>query len=49
MNCPRCSSEPIVKNGLTHRGKQNFKCRGQIGCSKTQISTSYRRNQSLDR
>ncbi|HIK12876.1 MAG TPA: IS1 family transposase [Oscillatoriaceae cyanobacterium M33_DOE_052] len=27
MNCPRCNSENIVKNGLTHSGKQNFKCR----------------------
>ncbi|WP_445727659.1 IS1 family transposase [Kamptonema formosum] len=27
MNCPRCGSENIVKNGLTHSGKQNFKCR----------------------
>ncbi|WP_445727645.1 transposase-like zinc-binding domain-containing protein [Kamptonema formosum] len=24
MNCPRCGSENIVKNGLTHRDKQNF-------------------------
>jgi insertion element IS1 protein InsB len=27
MKCPRCNSQYIVKNGQTHTGKQNFKCR----------------------
>jgi len=27
MNCPKCDSEYILKNGRTHSGKQNFKCR----------------------
>jgi len=27
MKCPRCYSQYIVKNGHTHTGKQNFKCR----------------------
>ena len=27
MKCPRCNSQYIVKNGHTHTGKQNFKCR----------------------
>ena len=27
MNCPKCNSEYILKNGRTHSGKQNFKCR----------------------
>ena len=26
MNCPKCSSEHIVKNGSRQNGKQNFKC-----------------------
>src|SRR4028119_1690139 len=27
MNCPKCNSEYILKNGHTRSGKQNFKCR----------------------
>ena len=27
MKCPRYNSQYIVKNGHTHMGKQNFKCR----------------------
>ena len=27
MKCPRYNSQYIVKNGHTHTGKQNFKCR----------------------
>src|SRR4028118_484788 len=27
MNCPKCNSEYILKNGCTRSGKQNFKCR----------------------
>jgi len=27
MNCPKCNSEYLLKNGRTHSGKQNFKCR----------------------
>ncbi len=27
MKCPRCYSQYIVKNGHTHTGKQNLKCR----------------------
>jgi insertion element IS1 protein InsB len=27
MECPECSSEQIVKNGITHNGKQNHKCK----------------------
>ncbi len=27
MLCPNCESSHIVKNGRTHSGKQNFKCR----------------------
>jgi len=27
MNCPKCNSEYILKNGRTRSGKQNFKCR----------------------
>src|SRR6476469_6161431 len=27
MQCPKCESQYIVKNGHTHTGKQNFKCR----------------------
>ncbi|MFK0735035.1 MAG: IS1 family transposase [Gloeotrichia echinulata GP01] len=27
MNCPKCNSKNIVKNGHTHYGKQRFKCR----------------------
>ncbi|WP_445251740.1 MULTISPECIES: IS1/IS1595 family N-terminal zinc-binding domain-containing protein [unclassified Microcoleus] len=27
MNCPKCNSEYILKNGRTHSGKQNFKGR----------------------
>ncbi|XZF61462.1 MAG: IS1/IS1595 family N-terminal zinc-binding domain-containing protein [Gloeotrichia echinulata DVL01] len=26
MNCPKCNSKNIVKNGHTHYGKQRFKC-----------------------
>ncbi len=26
--CPRCDSNQIVKNGLTHNGNQNNKCTG---------------------
>jgi transposase-like protein len=26
MNCPKCGSLNVKKNGLTHSGKQNFKC-----------------------
>ena len=26
MLCPRCNSNESVKNGLTHYGKQRFKC-----------------------
>ena len=27
MQCPKCESQYVVKNGHTHTGKQNFKCR----------------------
>ena len=27
LYCPSCESERIVKNGKTHTGKQNHKCR----------------------
>lgn len=27
LNCPSCESGRIVKNGKTHTGKQNHKCR----------------------
>lgn len=27
MTCPTCGSHDISKNGTTHRGKQNYKCR----------------------
>ncbi|MBD1930257.1 MULTISPECIES: IS1 family transposase, partial [Cyanophyceae] len=27
MQCPKCDSQYVVKNGHTHTGKQNFKCR----------------------
>ena len=26
-NCPRCGSKHVVKNGKSHSGKQNHKCR----------------------
>jgi transposase-like protein len=26
MNCPSCQSSNIVKNGLIHNGKQNYRC-----------------------
>ena len=26
MNCPKCNSTEIVKNGRTHYGKQRFRC-----------------------
>ena len=25
--CPNCGSDDIMKNGTTHRGKQNYQCR----------------------
>lgn len=27
MTCPTCGSHDIIKNGLTHRAKQNYKCK----------------------
>jgi len=27
LSCPTCSSDDIMKNGRTRRGKQNHKCR----------------------
>ena len=27
MTCPTCGSHDISKNGTSHRGKQNYKCR----------------------
>lgn len=27
MNCPSCQSSNIVKNGLIHNGKQNYRCK----------------------
>jgi transposase-like protein len=27
MQCPKCDSQYVVKNGHTHSGKQIFKCR----------------------
>lgn len=27
MQCPKCGSQSVIKNGHTHTGKQNFKCR----------------------
>ncbi len=27
MNCPKCSSTELVKNGIRSSGKQNFKCK----------------------
>ena len=27
MTCPTCGSHDISKNGMTRRGKQNYKCR----------------------
>ena len=26
MNCPKCHSRQVVKNGHTHYGKQRFRC-----------------------
>lgn len=26
MNCPKCHSTQVVKNGHTHYGKQRFRC-----------------------
>lgn len=26
QNCPACTSKKVKKNGLTHYGKQNYKC-----------------------
>lgn len=26
LNCPKCDSGKIVKNGMIHNAKQNFKC-----------------------
>lgn len=27
-DCPECQSHHVIKNGKTHFGKQNYKCRG---------------------
>lgn len=27
LRCPNCGSDDIMKNGMTRRGKQNYKCR----------------------
>ncbi len=27
MNCPKCSSTELIKNGIRNGGKQNFKCK----------------------
>ncbi|MGN7611039.1 IS1/IS1595 family N-terminal zinc-binding domain-containing protein, partial [Magnetococcales bacterium HHB-1] len=27
MQCPKCFSKAIVKNGFIHNGKQNYKCK----------------------
>lgn len=27
MTCPTCGSHDIIKNGLSHRAKQNYKCK----------------------
>jgi insertion element IS1 protein InsB len=27
MKCPSCESSTIVKNGLIHNGKQNYRCK----------------------
>ena len=27
MNCPRCRSENIIRNGSIHNGKQKYECR----------------------
>jgi insertion element IS1 protein InsB len=27
MNCPKCESSKVVKNGCIHNGKQNYRCR----------------------
>ncbi len=27
LNCPKCQSNQISKNGKIHNGKQNYKCR----------------------
>ncbi len=29
MKCPRCESEPIVKNGRIHNGKPKYKCKAR--------------------
>ena len=26
MNCPKCNSELIIKNGIARSGKQNYRC-----------------------
>ncbi|WP_445242397.1 transposase-like zinc-binding domain-containing protein [Microcoleus sp. S13_C5] len=31
MNCPKCNSEYILKNGRTRSQKQNFKGASQFG------------------
>jgi insertion element IS1 protein InsB len=28
MNCPKCESEEIVKNGSIHTGAQKYRCKG---------------------
>lgn len=27
MNCPKCDSQKIIKNGSIHNGKQKFRCK----------------------
>ncbi|WP_199192574.1 IS1 family transposase [Chlorogloea sp. CCALA 695] len=45
LNCPKCGSEKIVKNGFIHNGNQNHKCRDCKApiCANPPQSSSYRR------
>ena len=43
--CPNCGSDDIVKNGTTHRGKQNHKCRD---CGRQFVENPQRRSLDSD-
>ena len=44
MNCPKCSSQAIVKNGSIHTGKQKYSCKD---CGRQFVENPQNKNQPI--
>ena len=44
MNCPKCNSQDIVKNGSIHTGKQKYACKD---CGRQFVENPQNKNQPI--